>query len=42
MRALRALAVALTAAALLLACHTADEAVPTPSPQTAPEPPEEH
>jgi hypothetical protein len=39
MRTLRALAVAVTAAALLAACHNAGGAVPAPSPQTAPVPP---
>ncbi|MEU0087216.1 hypothetical protein [Streptomyces sp. NPDC006274] len=40
MRTLRALAIVVTAAALLAACNNAGAAVPAPSPQTAPVPPE--
>lgn len=40
MRTLRTLAATATAAVLLLACHYTGDAVPAPSPQTAPVPPE--
>ncbi|ELP71012.1 putative lipoprotein [Streptomyces turgidiscabies Car8] len=39
MRALRTLVATATAAVLLLACHCTGDAVPAPSPQTAPTPP---
>lgn len=40
MRTLRTLAATATAAVLLLACNATGDAVPAPSPQTAPLPPE--
>jgi len=42
MRALSTLAATAAATLLLLACHTTGDAVPAPSPQTAPTPPEHY
>jgi len=41
MRTLRALVATAAASALLLGCHPVSNAVPAPSPQAAPTPPED-